>query len=420
MNDQYRLMTLGNSQLMANLEELVRQSDALTGQLLAHLVEIEKRLLHLDLGFSSLFSYCVEALGMSEGAAGRRVTAARVCKRFPDAFERVARGEIHLCALCALAPHLNSDNASELFDASRGKTRRQVEELLAARFPRPDFREQIRRLPARASGPVSVAQQASSGAAKPIAETAAEANANGRIGLTPGEVENDPPLAGPAPTIERRFQRQIEPLTADRFGVRFTADAELRELIDRARALASHRLPNGDLASLIKLMTRAFVQQEEKRRFGIGARARKATKRASVATEPTLPSGAPESPARLEAEESISGAGRVQEPPATRYVSVSARREVHERDGGRCAFISATGRRCNARVRLEIDHVTPVGLGGTAAVHNLRLLCRAHNQLHARRCFGDMHIAAKTSGRQREGRCHAAPSSQSAAPRARP
>src|SRR6187551_1290663 len=151
MSNQYRLVGLGNSELLAGLSELARQSNVLTAQLLAHLVELEERKLHLELGFSSLFAYCVEALGMSEGTAGRRVTASRVCRRFPEVFERVARGELHLCALCALAPHLSSENSAELFEASKGKTRRQVEELLAARFPRPDVREQIRRLPTRAS-----------------------------------------------------------------------------------------------------------------------------------------------------------------------------------------------------------------------------------------------------------------------------
>ncbi|HKO51401.1 MAG TPA: hypothetical protein VJV79_27015 [Polyangiaceae bacterium] len=126
MCSQYQLVGLGNSQLLAGLSELVRQSNALTAQLLAHLVELDERLLHLELGFSSLFAYCVEALGMSEGTAGRRVAAARVCRRFSDVFERVTRGELHLCALCALAPHLSTENAGELFEACRGKTRRQI------------------------------------------------------------------------------------------------------------------------------------------------------------------------------------------------------------------------------------------------------------------------------------------------------
>src|SRR6188768_1119523 len=165
MNSQYRLVELGNSELLAALPALVQQSNVLTARVLAHLVELEERLLHLELGFSSLFAYCVEALGMSEGTAGRRVTATRVCRRFPVAFERVARGELHLCALCALAPHLNSENSAELFEMCQGKTRRQVEQLLAVRFPRPDVREQIRRLPLRAQGPVAAA----AAAAKPVA-----------------------------------------------------------------------------------------------------------------------------------------------------------------------------------------------------------------------------------------------------------
>ena len=74
------MVDVGNSQLLAGLSELVRQSNVVTAQVLAHLLELEQRLLHLELGFSSLFAYCVEALGMSEGTAGRRVTAARVCR----------------------------------------------------------------------------------------------------------------------------------------------------------------------------------------------------------------------------------------------------------------------------------------------------------------------------------------------------
>src|SRR5438552_16265307 len=85
----------------------------------------------------------------------------------------------------------------------------------------------------------------------------------------------------------RRRAREFEPLSSDRFGVHFTADAELRELIERARQLASHRLPNCDLASLVKLMAQTFVRQEEKRRFGLGVRPRRsnADKKVDVAVE---------------------------------------------------------------------------------------------------------------------------------------
>jgi len=47
---------------------------------------------------------------------------------------------------------LNAKNANELFAACARKSDEQVEELLAARFPKPDVRDLIRRLPATTMG----------------------------------------------------------------------------------------------------------------------------------------------------------------------------------------------------------------------------------------------------------------------------
>src|SRR6185369_16191478 len=101
MGDQYRLVGLGNSELLAKLSALVQQSNVLTAQLLAHLVELEERTLHLELGFSSLFSYCVEALGMSEGAASRGESRRFACA---DGFLVCSSGLLAAnctCVLCA-------------------------------------------------------------------------------------------------------------------------------------------------------------------------------------------------------------------------------------------------------------------------------------------------------------------------------
>jgi len=47
--------------------------------------------------------------------------------RFPTRLRAIARGDLHLCALCALASQLTRENAAELFEACRGKKRRQIE-----------------------------------------------------------------------------------------------------------------------------------------------------------------------------------------------------------------------------------------------------------------------------------------------------
>ena len=44
--------------------------------------------------------------------------------------------------------------------------------------------------------------------------------------------------------------------------------------------------------------------------------------------------------------------------------------------------------RCTAKHYLEIDHVLPFAWGGGHDEDNLRLLCRAHNQLMAEDLMG--------------------------------
>jgi len=328
MSDRYSLLGVGNDQLLASLIALVRRGNALTADVLAHLAEVDGRRLYTDAGFSSLFAYCTERLGMCESMAGRHIAAARVGRRYPQVFARVARGELSLSALCAVSPHLNQENAAGLFAACTGKSRRRVEELLAARFPQADVRESVR----------------------------------------------------------------LKPLSVDRYAVQFTADAEFRDLLEQARALASHQLPGGEVPELLKLALRAFVATTEKRRFGVGRRARVARPAqgaSGTAQEHRAVPGdfGPHPPVDSSAPAS-SSAQPVSRARRQRHVPAQVAREVYARDLGECGFVSKDGRRCGARVFLELDHVLPVAVGGASVPENLRLRCRAHNALHARCYFG--------------------------------
>jgi len=60
----------------------------------------------------------------------------------------VASGALHASALSLLRKYLTPENG-ELFELCLHKSARKVEELLAARFPRPDVRDLVRRLPAQ-------------------------------------------------------------------------------------------------------------------------------------------------------------------------------------------------------------------------------------------------------------------------------
>jgi hypothetical protein len=122
MRERYRLGGVDDAQLLAALSRLVRREHDLMSDLLAHLAELDERRLHLELGFTSLFAYCTEALGFCKSAAGRRIAVARTCRKFPEAFARVARGELGLSVLSLLGPHLAPENAAELFDACQHRS----------------------------------------------------------------------------------------------------------------------------------------------------------------------------------------------------------------------------------------------------------------------------------------------------------
>jgi len=147
---EYCLTSVSDDQLLAGLSSVVGRRQQITAEFLAYLAELDERQLFLDHGFSSLFEYCLQALGLCESTAGRHIAAARVCRNHPQVFALVASGALHASALSLLRKHLTPDNAGELFELCTKQSARKVEELLAARFPRPDVRDLVRRLPVQA------------------------------------------------------------------------------------------------------------------------------------------------------------------------------------------------------------------------------------------------------------------------------
>jgi HNH endonuclease len=396
MSDRYRLVALRNEEFVAALSSLVRRESALLSDMLAHLAELDERRLYLELGFTSMFAYCTDALGLCKSSAYRRIAAARVCRRYPEVFPRVAAGELQTSVLAALSRHLTPDNADELLAVCSRKSCEQVEELLAMRFPRPDVPDSIRRLPAR---PVIGPRSASSsmGNPGPNDPTPSEVRSRGAVTVDPPVLSapdcsiGDPSAAISVEGTEGRtlavdtvdppevragkaavpVQQKLEPLSSDRFGVHFTADGEFKRLLEEVRALASHRQPNGDLLSLMTLGLEAYRRELLKARYGVGRKARR-TERLSVNSS-----------------ELASGVWK-----RSRHVPAAVAREVYLRDGGCCTFYAASGRRCGARRFLEIDHVTPWAEHGESTVENLRLRCRAHNQHTAREHFGVANVGA--------------------------
>src|SRR3954453_19414077 len=116
------LTDLTDHELVSRLSALCVEGHALTARLIVHLIEVEERRLDLRAACTSMFDFCQRRLGMREGAAFRRITAARLVKRFPTLLGRIEKGELHLSTVVLLRPHLTAENVEELADAVVGKT----------------------------------------------------------------------------------------------------------------------------------------------------------------------------------------------------------------------------------------------------------------------------------------------------------
>ena len=81
-----------------------------TARLIALLAEVDERRLYLGEGCSSLFTYCTQALHLSEHAAYGRIEAARAARRFPVVLDLLSEASLTLTSVTLLAPHLTPTN----------------------------------------------------------------------------------------------------------------------------------------------------------------------------------------------------------------------------------------------------------------------------------------------------------------------
>ena len=75
--------SLDSTVLALRLRELAGEERNVQVEFLLHLEEFDRRRAFVEAGHPSLWAYCLEVLHLREGAAGRRIQAMRVLRRFP-------------------------------------------------------------------------------------------------------------------------------------------------------------------------------------------------------------------------------------------------------------------------------------------------------------------------------------------------
>jgi hypothetical protein len=399
------LARLHDSELVAHMKTLLARERGATAETIAHLAELDTRDLHLREGYDSLYAYCRDVLGLSEWEAYNRIEVARVARRFPAVLAMLAEGSIHLTAVKRLGPHLTPGNHREVLESARGKSKAEVQEIVARLAPRPDVPSSVRRLPRPQEGvPVSTE---SSPAPTPGAMGRVGAGGAGEPGLA-----TPVPHAGPGQAPEAahavssaglglgisRTAVTVTPLSPDRYKLQVTIGGETLERLRLAKDMLGHALPSGDDAAVLDRALRALLAELARKKFGgVGKsrpRQQPSGKSKGEGTQMDDPAGQ-----RSQAGNGRAVVGKV--PP--RSPSAAVKRAVWLRDLGRCAFVGAGGHRCGERRFVEFHHVDPYALGGEATIDGIQLRCRRHNDYEGRLYFGDRRRGRTCSGTSTSG-----------------
>jgi hypothetical protein len=153
----------------------------------------------------------------------------------------------------------------------------------------------------------------------------------------------------PAPAAHPSRRAALAPLSEDQFKVTFTARAETCRKLKLAQDLLRHQIPDGSPAEIFDRALSVLLEELARRKAAACSRPR------------------PSAGSRL----------------GSRHIPAEVRRAVWLRDGGRCAFVARSGRRCGEGGFLEFHHRKPYAEGGEATAENISLRCRPHNGYEA-------------------------------------
>jgi 5-methylcytosine-specific restriction endonuclease McrA len=403
---------LSGPQVLHGFSQAKASSRATEALLLAYVADIDARKLFLDAGYPSIHAFCVTEFDATHDEAKGRIRTARVALKFPAMFAMLSDGRLQMSVVLLLAPYLHPGNVDELLAAVTNKSKREVQRILAQRFPRTELMSWTMGSPSPGHGVADAIDQL--GIAEPLTVATPSLDAGSttpeqkcetvgvpeRLGMTtpqpapeshaiptptPQVMPDVTPIIAipttttststihtstiPATSIPNPPQTRVTPIAANAHGVQFMMDDDAHDDLEYLRAALGHEAPTD--AHVFARALKALRREVDRRR--------------SAATDrPQRPRPQPKA------------------NPNPRHIPNHVRRAVWKRDRSQCAFLSTDGRRCSARGGLELDHIVPIARGGQSTVDNLRLLCWAHNQFVAEQTLGSAFMKSKRDNAKRK------------------
>ena len=338
---------LSDEALIQNTKQEVARERESTITVIEYLEEIESRRLYSKYGYSTLWEFVVKELGYDSGSAQRRINAARMSRVVPEVKEALTSSALCLTTVSMIEQFTKNERKQgiktysaaekkELLDQVAHKSTRETEALLKA--------------------------------------------------------------IAPDACLPKEKQRAVN---AEFVEISFLVDQETMTLLCEMKRLLSGSQANPSAADAIKQALKLAVAQKSKKLWPrpnsiLKAQAQEgAQAQAQAQFQPQ-----PRSHFQTPASPTHSRAG-VTRPPRRKYISVHKRRAVYQEAGNQCTFVSAiTGKRCESRHQLEIEHIQPLAKNGSDDLENLTLLCKSHNLYNAVQHFGrcDSNRNQRTTG----------------------
>jgi len=389
--------------LHIKLSELVKSERKITHEILLCIQQMDQTKAYAELGYPSLFEYLVKAQKYSEGAAQRRISAARLLRELPEIEKKVQEGNLNLTQLSKLASATNQDQKAtgkkvsteqkrDLLEQMENKTGFETEQLLNQNFecnlkpkkeitPRKQAYELHLKLTPEQYEKLKKAQSLLShvvhdGGFAEIIEVLCEKFIQKKEGKA---------LIKPSPRRENESENKptagvaVEPMDND------------QEPIAEAKSTAAKAVKSGENTQ----ETRKGDKPAARREIGSG---NQPTAGAAVKSEENNQGALEEAKAtagvavkltentqETRDELGATAAPAVPNPRRRTALPVSLQRLIYQRAQACCEYVSATGHRCRSRYQIQLDHIVPVAKGGGNEAANLRVLCRTHNLTEARR-----------------------------------